>query len=128
MRQRMNKDEYHKYLRSPEWKAKRAQVLKRADRRCEKCGNGGVVLHVHHLTYARIGNEHLDDLKCLCVGCHRVSHGMKRKRRKKRMGTFKRRRTRKARYEKLFQPWLKSDRVSMRKLGIKIPAPYCDWD
>lgn len=69
---------YRLYLRSDAWRAKRAAVLERCGRVCENCGAGSglfpVSLDVHHLTYAHIGNEQLEDLRALCRDCHEAEH------------------------------------------------------
>ncbi len=64
---------YREYLNSPEWRAKRQQVLDRDGHRCQKCGVGGV-LQCHHLTYLRVGREELTDLQALCFDCHETHH------------------------------------------------------
>ncbi len=63
---------YEAYLRSDEWTAKRRVILERDGYRCP-CGSRRH-LHVHHLTYERLGHELLDDLVTLCRGCHRRLH------------------------------------------------------
>jgi 5-methylcytosine-specific restriction endonuclease McrA len=66
---------YETYLQSPEWKAKRDKVLKRADGKCEGCGERPAS-EVHHLTYAHVCEEFLFELVALCTDCHaRVHHG-----------------------------------------------------
>ena len=66
-------EEYRKYLKSPEWKAKRKWLFKVRGRKCEKCDNRSR-LEVHHLTYANIGKETLADLQVLCAHCHYIEH------------------------------------------------------
>ena len=34
---------------------------------------------MHHLTYERVGEEHLDDLVLLCVPCHSAVHELERR-------------------------------------------------
>lgn len=63
-------ERYKRYLQSPEWRAKRAQVLARAAERCERCDDFGVMLEVHHLRYNSLGFEPLEDLEALCERCH----------------------------------------------------------
>jgi len=66
---------YHEYIQCPEWKAKRADVLERDGFKCQQCSS--TYMHnVHHKTYARLGNESLDDLITLCQVCHRKEHGL----------------------------------------------------
>jgi hypothetical protein len=73
------KREYLAYLRSPSWRAKRAEALKAAGYRCSVCLRflpGGRHLQVHHRTYDRIGAERDGDLMVMCSWCHRrVSRG-----------------------------------------------------
>lgn len=77
--------QYQAYIDSPEWQEKRRAVLERDEHRCTRCGrrNGDrdqriegrkAVLHVHHLTYVRLGNESLGDLLVLCEHCHMQEH------------------------------------------------------
>lgn len=40
-------------------------------KKCFACGSRRGPLHIHHLTYVRLGNEQLRDLRPLCVPCHR---------------------------------------------------------
>lgn len=76
-------DWYAEYLESPHWQKVRQQKLVSVNHRCERCGAyarrtpRGVLggLDVHHLTYERRGQEHLDDLEVLCFHCHAVEHG-----------------------------------------------------
>lgn len=65
-------DDYYAYLRSPEWQAKRQQVLARAKGKCEKCNRQAARLEVHHLHYRNFGHEDLMDLRALCEWCHLV--------------------------------------------------------
>jgi 5-methylcytosine-specific restriction endonuclease McrA len=63
---------YTLYLRSPAWQAKRQQVIARAGGRWARCGMVAR-LDVHHLTYARLTDEPLEDLQALCRPCHDVA-------------------------------------------------------
>ncbi|KKK81746.1 hypothetical protein LCGC14_2810350 [marine sediment metagenome] len=63
---------YLVYLKSPVWRRKAAR-LKRKRKCCEVCGRGNR-LHVHHLTYERIGQERPSDLIVLCEDCHEGHH------------------------------------------------------
>lgn len=81
---------YKAYLSSPAWKTKRKEALERAGHRCEyeyaavvDADTGRQIgtwmkrcpettrLHVHHLTYARFGDERPEDLQVLCAAHHR---------------------------------------------------------
>jgi len=71
----MTSAKYRAHLAGAEWQAIRGVILQRANYRCEACGKPWG-LQVHHRTYARLGNESLDDLICLCRECHRKLHGI----------------------------------------------------
>jgi 5-methylcytosine-specific restriction endonuclease McrA len=66
----MNKQQYAKYLLSPQWQEKRKIALVRAFNHCQLC-NSTNNLQVHHRTYANLGNEKPEDLTVLCGNCHR---------------------------------------------------------
>jgi len=66
--------DYNDYIHSDKWLERRRQALLRDGFRCQKCGSRRY-LHVHHLTYARFGNEKLDDLQTVCKACHEKIHG-----------------------------------------------------
>ena len=68
----LRREEYNKYMRTPEWQEKRRLVRSRSKGLCEQCGGPGK--EVHHLTYDRFGHEHLDDLQMLCTPCHSMEH------------------------------------------------------
>ena len=67
---------YEKYLETPHWRFLRRKMLKRAEHKCQRCRAGMVVLHVHHKTYERRGEERLSDLIVLCEKCHSQEHGL----------------------------------------------------
>jgi phage protein U len=69
----------NRYLKSPHWRftrwAKKAQTfLLKGSVRCEKCGSKKR-LHIHHITYKRLGQERLSDLQVICHDCHRPGSG-----------------------------------------------------
>lgn len=66
-------ERYDKYLRSPEWRAKRQQVFERAHGMCEGCATAKAT-QVHHLSYAHVGNEFLFELVAICDQCHERLH------------------------------------------------------
>lgn len=70
---RRNATDYEAYLRTPAWKAKRAQALDRALNACQLCESRHG-LEVHHRTYANLGNERPADLTVLCSRCHQWHH------------------------------------------------------
>jgi 5-methylcytosine-specific restriction endonuclease McrA len=63
---------YTRYLRSPEWRARRAATLARDGGCCRCCGARAA--QVHHQTYARVGEERPEDLISLCARCHKGVH------------------------------------------------------
>ena len=71
--------EYDRYIQSVAWERKRQERLEIDGHACAMCGrpedrcrNG---LQVHHITYARLGNEDVwNDLVSLCPGCHKKIH------------------------------------------------------
>ncbi len=65
--------EYQAYRRTPEWQAKRARVLRRANGICEGCLDARATV-VHHLTYANMGDELFFQLVALCQACHEKAH------------------------------------------------------
>lgn len=68
------KSTYDRYMRSPEWYARRKACLKRANGMCQSCLTAKAV-HAHHLTYARFQHELPDDLLAVCLPCHEKIHG-----------------------------------------------------
>jgi hypothetical protein len=65
--------QHNAYLKSPEWRARRLAVLKRANGICEGCA-GAVATQVHHLTYEHWGHEFLWELVAICDRCHEEIH------------------------------------------------------
>lgn len=74
---------YVNYIKSPRWKKKREEVFAFYGKRCFACRKRAKVLHVHHVSYARLGREAMGDLMPLCVPCHKeVTRIYKRNRRR----------------------------------------------
>lgn len=65
---------YRAYLLSPAWRTLCRQVRKRDRGFCCGCHRRCRSMHVHHLTYQRLGHEELDDLQLLCAPCHKRMH------------------------------------------------------
>jgi hypothetical protein len=65
---------YEEHLASDYWRDIRRRVMERCAGMCEGCGKRPAI-HVHHLTYARLGHEMLFDLAAVCVPCHESIHG-----------------------------------------------------
>lgn len=70
----MPNSQYVAYLESTEWREKRDLVLVRAFGRCELLWCPNKACDVHHLTYARIFCEDLDDLIAICRQHHMQLH------------------------------------------------------
>ena len=73
-------EEYPRYLRSPEWKQKRKQVM---DACGSRCACGAVAKEVHHKSYDSVGDEDLDHLEAVCSECHIAIHQLQGKERRK---------------------------------------------
>lgn len=81
---------YHDYMRSDKWREMRIKRIRADLGMCrgwvvEKDGRGHLCLsrdrlEVHHLTYARLGNERLADLITVCKKCHSAIHKQSKKR------------------------------------------------
>jgi len=72
-------EDYEKYFDLPHWQDFRKQKL--GKNCCEKCGASPekvtreTALHVHHLTYERLGEELIEDVIIICRPCHEKEHG-----------------------------------------------------
>lgn len=64
--------DYHEYLLSDKWKAKRKLMIGKF-KTCQLC-NSKDNLQVHHRTYKRLGYEDMEDLTLLCKECHMKFH------------------------------------------------------
>ncbi len=64
---------YKQYLKTRHWKSIKQAVFESRVYECTKCGVGKN-LHIHHLTYDRVGKERLSDLIYLCETCHSEVH------------------------------------------------------
>lgn len=66
---------YEEYLRLDIWRSRRMQAIRKANYRCQAEGcRMDLHLHVHHLSYERLGNEKDEDLMVLCGLHHRETH------------------------------------------------------
>lgn len=71
--ERLQRMPYGLYLKTPHWQRVRAEALKRAEYRCQVCGNTEF-LQVHHRDYTRRGCERPADVTVLCDTHHKVFH------------------------------------------------------
>lgn len=73
------KTEYREYIASEKWQRRRRDFLTE-NKFCEQCDCPRWLavamydqdLHVHHVSYARVGSEEDGDLKPLCRRCHEL--------------------------------------------------------
>jgi 5-methylcytosine-specific restriction endonuclease McrA len=95
MRKGFSRLRYAEYMLSDEWRSKKVDFFRKLTSEgrysCASCGRNpyqlkesGDYLTVHHLTYARFGDESMEDLQLLCSVCHRRLTKEERKRRKAR--------------------------------------------
>lgn len=64
---------YQRYINSSKWETRRNQYFLTRPRKCVTCGTRKDI-HLHHKTYARMGNEFDSDLAALCEFCHDTLH------------------------------------------------------
>lgn len=64
---------YPEYLKSDDWRAKRAIVLERDNNTCQACLRAPAT-QVHHKSYERVFDEPLFDLESVCDECHGKIH------------------------------------------------------
>ena len=62
------------YMKSNSWNQLRIDRLDLDNYTCQLCNRNGISLSVHHITYTRVYNEKLDDLRSLCSYCHTKIH------------------------------------------------------
>jgi 5-methylcytosine-specific restriction endonuclease McrA len=77
--EKTNKEKYLEYLRSDKWKKIAAKKRKGSKNKCQLCGNGKSILHVHHVNYDHVYKERLSDLIVLCEKCHKKFHSKEAK-------------------------------------------------
>lgn len=65
-----------RYYKTAHWIAIRNQKRREGHYRCERCGSKER-LEVHHITYARLYHERMNDLQLLCRFCHTRGSGVK---------------------------------------------------
>lgn len=76
----MTKEQYHAYLKSPEWKSLARARLRMDGYACTMCGCRGTArnpLEIHHLNYKHVGCENVNtDILTLCHADHKAVHHM----------------------------------------------------
>lgn len=111
---RVMNETYSAYLQSRAWEAKRNQRLSLSGFKCEAC-SGTSKLQVHHLTYARIFQEEMEDLMALCKVHHEAAEEMVAKGVLKRTGCV-----RQLRLDTLFH-------IAPRSAFIPLKVPQKKW-
>lgn len=74
----MTKKDYAKYIASADWRGRRDDFIEAYEHKCSECELPRWLhrfiydqdIHVHHLSYANLGNESVDDVSVLCKRCH----------------------------------------------------------
>jgi len=66
-------EEYKEYLKSNDWKEKRARELS-GKRFCGICG--APTVDIHHLKYRSLFDVELSDLRRMCRRCHSLAHDL----------------------------------------------------
>ena len=61
------------HMQGEYWKALKSLKLEFTQHRCELCFSPNN-LHLHHLTYQRLGCERATDVVLLCSKCHQLQH------------------------------------------------------
>lgn len=75
--ERLMSDPMSKHYQPPDWKFRRAYILRRDDYRCRKCGSADS-LHVHHIVHRSERCDHSkSNLITLCNVCHGKEHGIR---------------------------------------------------
>jgi 5-methylcytosine-specific restriction endonuclease McrA len=69
-------------MRSKTWATRRARYFRTHKKLCRACG-ASKSIHLHHVTYERLGRERNADLVALCRFCHEAVHELHRARRPK---------------------------------------------
>ena len=84
--QELGYSNYKKYLKSPHWREFKNRVYTYLKDRnqfcCEFCRKSDLILHIHHKTYKRMGNERIGDVFLLCENCHFGIHKLEKQNKK----------------------------------------------
>jgi len=71
----ISREEKLAYMKSPQWQALKQQRSIIANHQCEVEGCTETHnLELHHTTYIRLTQEHIDDLRLLCPNHHQEKH------------------------------------------------------
>jgi hypothetical protein len=64
---------YEDYLETKHWQQFKEKYAHKHKKQCTMCDNKENI-HLHHITYERVGNETFEDVVYLCSGCHLKVH------------------------------------------------------
>lgn len=64
---------YPKYIKSPEWLARRIEFYSKFGRNCAACGTRNNT-QIHHMSYKHLGKELDSELMVLCMSHHQDYH------------------------------------------------------
>ena len=66
---------YREYLGTWHWREFKIRYFEAHPKKCSHCQIENSLIQLHHVTYARVGNEDFGDVIPLCKRCHRAHHG-----------------------------------------------------
>lgn len=122
---------YGEYLKSKEWRVKRAKRLKIDKYICQTCQESDISkMEVHHKNYDRVGHENIkEDLITLCNACHNaVTKSIRWRRwRHKREDKKQQQKKRTNDDEPLFDPVIRGDTYGElfgKLIGVDVPVGY----
>jgi len=69
---------YQRHTRSMKWQRFKRRIRLARGNVCECCGATECRIEVHHVTYERLGRELPEDVRLLCVACHRAADATRR--------------------------------------------------
>lgn len=71
--------DYNRYIKSEKWAKRKADYYSTHRRACAVADcSTSAILHLHHITYDRLGHEHDDDLIPLCEFHHALVHNIEK--------------------------------------------------
>ena len=118
---------YTAYLKTNHWLNKRIRLIAIANKTCADCGKQykkNQCLALHHLTYARIGNELDEDIVVICHKCHGLRHPDKKvKKPKKKKATRAKPKAKKKPKEYIKKPSEFPQRQKVKRVADRRPLP-----
>jgi 5-methylcytosine-specific restriction endonuclease McrA len=74
-------DRYQQHISSVQWTSLKRKIIEQRGNRCERCGQEGASLALHHLHYRSLGSEQPEDVELLCPECHKGADEARRPKR-----------------------------------------------